>query len=292
MQFKIPADLLFITVTHSSRHTSCLINNMDLVDFMYASNPKVIHHHWKQDVYFRQFGFSDYTDHMQSIIDNLCFQADNHISKIAQSNEVDNIDMTVTYDDKSLIRAKNINLQSNYTKIKHCDLDRLVENDMIECSEYRNSKFHIIADRCKSACNFKTYGFLADFSCSSNGGSEYDNPVVLDSIDRFEVAERVINTGVPNYKKARIAIESGLNIGAWVNLLKDYLDKELMDSIRFGFSLSVTLLNYVIIKLKTISQLKLFQNKFSNLLIQKCTTGHYWALLKNLHMFYGMAHHC
>ena len=64
--------------------------------------------------------------------------------------------------------------------------------------------------------------------------------VKLDSIDKFlETADKILSTGVPNYQKARIPIESGLNVQAWERYLCDYTDKRLLQYIRFGFPLSL-----------------------------------------------------
>ena len=47
----------------------------------------------------------------------------------------------------------------------------------------------------------------------------------------------VCETNRPNYQKARIPLEHGLNIAAWRRQLSDYHDKRLVDYLEFGFPL-------------------------------------------------------
>ena len=51
--------------------------------------------------------------------------------------------------------------------------------------------------------------------------------------------EFVKRTGVPNYKEARIEVNTNLHLQAWYSILKDYHDPQLFDYLRFGFPLSV-----------------------------------------------------
>ena len=51
--------------------------------------------------------------------------------------------------------------------------------------------------------------------------------------------EFVKRTGVPNYKEARIEVNTNLHLQVWYSILKDYHDPQLFDYLRFGFPLSV-----------------------------------------------------
>ena len=54
------------------------------------------------------------------------------------------------------------------------------------------------------------------------------------------IADTIRSTGLPNYKAARIPIKSDLNVDAWEIHLKDYLNKRILQYIKFGFPLSLT----------------------------------------------------
>ena len=66
-------------------------------------------------------------------------------------------------------------------------------------------------------------------------------PVTIDSIDKcLQVANIIRNTGLPNYRMARIPLTSGLNIPAWEHELQGYPDDRLLQYLKFGFPLSLT----------------------------------------------------
>ena len=67
------------------------------------------------------------------------------------------------------------------------------------------------------------------------------NPITIKTIEECICWARVIgSTGCPNYKLARIPLNSGLNIPAWEELLMDYPDKHLIEYLKFGIPLSIT----------------------------------------------------
>ena len=64
--------------------------------------------------------------------------------------------------------------------------------------------------------------------------------VVLDTIEKFiPVATAILQTGVPNYKAARIPIATPLNLDAFDKYLEGYPDKRLGQYLRFGFPLCI-----------------------------------------------------
>ena len=69
----------------------------------------------------------------------------------------------------------------------------------------------------------------------------YRQPVAVTTIPQLlAIADTIRSTGLPNYKAARIPIKSDLNVDAWEIHLKDYLNKRILQYIKFGFSLSLT----------------------------------------------------
>ena len=56
----------------------------------------------------------------------------------------------------------------------------------------------------------------------------------------FCLADLIKHTGLPNYRGARVPLQSSLNIDAWRRLLQDYLDKLIMGYLEFGFPLSIS----------------------------------------------------
>ena len=55
----------------------------------------------------------------------------------------------------------------------------------------------------------------------------------------FHIAKTIRDTGLPNYRQARIPLSSGLNLQAWEYRLRDYPDKFLSQYLKFGFPLSL-----------------------------------------------------
>ena len=53
------------------------------------------------------------------------------------------------------------------------------------------------------------------------------------------MANLIRESGLPNYKAIRIPIESGLKVKAWEKHLHDYVDKRVLQYIKFGFPLSL-----------------------------------------------------
>ena len=65
-------------------------------------------------------------------------------------------------------------------------------------------------------------------------------PVAISSIEQLmAIADIIRSTQLPNYKAARIPIESSLNVRAWEAHLQDYSDKRVLQYIKFGYPLSL-----------------------------------------------------
>ena len=86
----------------------------------------------------------------------------------------------------------------------------------------------------------KTMGYLAQASTDFRFIGPDRCPIKLDSVDMLlKTASIIRDTGQPNYKVARIPIESGLNVAAWEKYLENYSDKRIIQYIKFGFPLSL-----------------------------------------------------
>ena len=65
-------------------------------------------------------------------------------------------------------------------------------------------------------------------------------PQKFESVSDYIAAAQIIkDTGLPNYRQARIPVISDLNIAAWEEYLADYPDPFLLQYIKFGFPLSL-----------------------------------------------------
>ena len=67
----------------------------------------------------------------------------------------------------------------------------------------------------------------------------YTDPSVKWDIvpDIIEAHKLVRQSGVPNFLKCRIPVETNLNCNTWRTYLKDYWDQQLTDLLQFGFHL-------------------------------------------------------
>ena len=64
--------------------------------------------------------------------------------------------------------------------------------------------------------------------------------MVISSIKQLmAIADIIRSTYVPNFNAARIPIESSLNVKAWEAHLQGYLDKQVLQYIKFGYPLSL-----------------------------------------------------
>ena len=54
-----------------------------------------------------------------------------------------------------------------------------------------------------------------------------------------EAVSEISRVGIPNYKGARIEIQSNINLDKWESYLKNYKDKEVVNLLRYGFPLGI-----------------------------------------------------
>ena len=62
---------------------------------------------------------------------------------------------------------------------------------------------------------------------------------ITDSNQYLHIAETIRQTGVPNYRGARIPIKLGLNLEAWERNLSNYPNRKLIQYLKFGFPLYI-----------------------------------------------------
>ena len=86
----------------------------------------------------------------------------------------------------------------------------------------------------------KEWGYLAlEPTCFQFIGPGRE-PIDMSNTSQYlRAAEVIRESGLPNYRGARIPIKSGLKVPAWERYLQDYPDKCLLQYIRFDFPLSL-----------------------------------------------------
>ena len=87
----------------------------------------------------------------------------------------------------------------------------------------------------------KQFGFLNHHPLNFEFIGPDREPVLIEIGELcVKVADIIRNTGLPNFRMARIPLKSGLNISAWEELLQDYPDKHLIQYLKFEFPRSLT----------------------------------------------------
>ena len=147
-----------------------------------------------------------------------------------------------------LCEQDNNVLDSEYSVSGGCDFNLVHDiNDCVSCdpSDGQLSKHHIVGTHSnKIAKDYndpsKTRGFLNHSQATFTFNGPDRDPIRLHSIDKYlQVAEVIRGSGCPNYREACIPIVSSLNIAAWEEHLQGYFDKFLIQSLKFGFPLSL-----------------------------------------------------
>ena len=86
----------------------------------------------------------------------------------------------------------------------------------------------------------KLTGYLAQEDAEFKSIGPDRQPVVISSIEQLmAIADIIRNTQVPNYKAARIPIQSSLNVKAWEAHVQGYSDNQVLQYIKFGYPLSL-----------------------------------------------------
>ena len=81
------------------------------------------------------------------------------------------------------------------------------------------------------------------FQAQNYGDGKYGPPGeridTRDPQQYFASVSRIINSNTPNYKGCRVQIHSELNIPYWEEMLRDYIDKDLTELLKYGFPLGI-----------------------------------------------------
>ena len=181
-------------------------------------DPKVVHENYLKDVVVQKFFKLSYVKYMECIIDYLIAkQSDVDSKQVNKSND------TCTETNTPLTTMDNTSEHS--TEWLGGSLVSHTRWDLSGKDKYLPSKSH-------------GYITLSDDNFTFIGP---DRAVceITDSNQYLHIAEIIRQTGVPNYRGARIPIKSGLNLEAWERHLKDYPNKKLIEYLKFGFPLSI-----------------------------------------------------
>ena len=113
--------------------------------------------------------------------------------------------------------------------LKHNELiieynSNLKGGDTTLCKVHEN----VYSDEC--------YGFIANYPlCEFSKPNSVCNDVNLDWLNRTRKV--ILETGVSNYKKAKILLKSNFNFTLWHKYLKQYHDKTVIEYLKYGFSI-------------------------------------------------------
>ena len=90
-----------------------------------------------------------------------------------------------------------------------------------------------------SVIHRRDVGFVAGVTCLSERPS--NTPVDLSSpTEYFQLVDKVLKSGVPNYKAVRTPLPSAFNLDFIEHMAKDYHDKQLLEYLTYGFPLNIS----------------------------------------------------
>ena len=185
------------------------------------TNARLAYNNYCQDLKTWQYYGCSYNIYMTQIIDQLTQNDAEYELKYEQINDPDLRDTDIVHspiDQESKANSKDLIIPKPHVNMSK--RDRSLAKDF----NYPD----------------KTMGYLAQANTDFVFIGPDRRPIKLDSVDTLlKIASIVRSTGQPNYKHARIPIESGLNVEAWERHLRDYSDKRIIQYIKFGFPLSL-----------------------------------------------------
>ena len=192
----------------------------DNLAFDTSMQPKMAYEDYYKDVCCWDNYKTDYNKHMVKIIDELI-------------SIQDNLENTNNWNDTALA---NLVHDSNTTNLNaNSDTDCMTEDDLNFCR----------GAPCNSNSpdvNFpdKKWGFIVtEENVFSFIGPDRPYPVIKSPQDYIQMAHMIKESGVPNYRLARIPIHSDLRIEAWERHLQGYPDTRLIHYLKYGFPLSI-----------------------------------------------------
>ena len=195
-------------------------NQMDLGSSM-NQNPKLTYDNYCKDQQVWQYYQCDYVTYLTKIIDAL----------------IDNDNQEIT--DHDIKHDNDLGEQ-----ISQQDSPKGITPSENKSKELSDRKTKIFSIRPSQARDFnypdKKVGYLTQVQTDFQFIGPDREPVELNSIDiLLNIANIIRDTGQPNYKCTRIPIKSGLQVEAWEKYLRDYLDRRVLQYIKFGFPLSL-----------------------------------------------------
>ena len=217
---KVPEGTLQIIDSHwwcierKQHHSHVLLDNANVSDV----DPKVAHDNYLKDAVVQKYFKLSYVRYMECIIDYL----------IAKQSGVDGIKVNESNDvctkTNTLLTSVD-NTSENSTQWLGGGLVSHTKLGIGAKDKYFPSKSH-------------GHITLSDDNFTFIGP---DRAVcdITDSNQYLRIAETIRQTGLPNYRGARIPIKSGLNLEAWERHLSDYPNRKLMQYLKFGFPLSI-----------------------------------------------------
>ena len=166
----------------------------------------------------RQYYGCSYTHYLQVLIDRIC----KNQNEIVQAGDEVTLDLCIAN------TVTKVNTDINISQVTR-------NNPEDEAERPARIKMHDFKDK------ERTIRFLPQVSTDFEFIGPDRSPVLIDTIDKYiDIANVILDTGVPNYKQARIPIQSGLNIEAWDKYLREFPKKKLLQYIKFGYPLSLS----------------------------------------------------
>ena len=185
-----------------------------------SNKARMAHEIFYKDIHCFESYETSYTEYIKDIIDKLILMQD-------VNNSLYDYGDTALVD---IIHASNTT--NTYT---NPDPDGTTEADLNFCRA-------TLPNDSLPDVNFpdKKWGFIVtEKNFFSFTGPDRPYPVIKCIQDFIDLAQMIRNTGLPNYRLARVPITSGLNIDAWERHLRDYPDTRLIHYLKFGFPLSI-----------------------------------------------------
>ena len=187
-----------------------------------SSNPTLAYDNYCKDIQTFDHYKCSYEEHITDIIDKLMLAAD-----IDLGREINQPTQELIHEESSQGDILSIVDNGSSNIAQACD-ERETNNEKAK---------HLVTD-----FNYpdKKFGYLTQAATDFLFIGPDREPVEISSIDTLlKVADCILDTGVPNYRAARIPIKSGLNVEAWEKHLLDYSDKRVIQYIKFGYPLSL-----------------------------------------------------
>ena len=194
--------------------------------------PKEVRQNFEKDLdIFRHFGISS-IQYYEDIIDCLIDRCDD-VS--AGSVRI----MNAKIQQPKLIDAKSKKGQLRKIVCPATVNRKNVVQDVL-CDPAKVNHKNIIQD---VLCDDKKCGFMFLEAVDFHFIGADRQPCQLSDIDTFvEIADRILDSGVPNYKGVRIPLVTGLNVHKWEYYVQQYQYpfQKIKEYIKFGFPLSLT----------------------------------------------------